>query len=48
MIPQEIKKQIMQLGNDFANKKSRDKLHDLIFSALDKYSTKHDYQTKTT
>lgn len=36
MIPQEIKAQITQLGNDFANKKSRDEMHALINSVLHK------------
>lgn len=36
MIPQKIKTQIMKLGNDFANKKSRDEMHALIISVLHK------------
>ena len=39
MIPPEIKEYMKQLGEDFANKKSRDELYKLINSFLHKGSS---------
>lgn len=39
MIPPEIKEHMKQLGDDFANKKSRDELYKLINSFLHKDSS---------
>jgi len=39
MIPQEIKKYMKHLGDDFANKKSREELYRLINNFLHKNKT---------